>query len=143
MKLRVKDLDFDYQQVVVRRGKGQKDRLAFLPPSLEPSLRRQLSKARATWTEDLEAGYGALSNSSSPPLQPSEGCRYCRSVAFAAELAGSSFPRCQRCSLRRRCPVGTTIDSFFDTLRVLHGRRKAPLGSCRPSCSWCHLLVVS
>ena len=60
LRLRVKDLDFGYGQILVRDGKGKKDRRVMLPPSLERSLQRQLQKARALHAEDLEAGYGAV-----------------------------------------------------------------------------------
>ncbi|WP_263821226.1 integron integrase [Salinibacter sp.] len=59
--LRVKDLDFEYEQITVRQGKGKKDRRTLLPGILEVPLRRQLRKSKATWKEDLEAGYGKAS----------------------------------------------------------------------------------
>lgn len=46
LQLRVKDLDFDHQAIVVREGKGNKDRVVTLPQSLVPALRQQLA-ARA------------------------------------------------------------------------------------------------
>ncbi|MCS3643229.1 integron integrase [Salinibacter ruber] len=60
-RLRVKDLDFDYEQITVRQGKGKKDRRTLLPEMLAGSLRRQLRKSNATWKEDLDAGYGKAS----------------------------------------------------------------------------------
>lgn len=47
LQLRVKDLDFDHGTIIVREGKGSKDRALMLPESLAPSLREQLSRARA------------------------------------------------------------------------------------------------
>ncbi|EJU10508.1 tyrosine-type recombinase/integrase [Burkholderia glumae] len=41
MQLRVKDLDFDHGTIIVREGKGSKDRALMLPESLAPSLREQ------------------------------------------------------------------------------------------------------
>jgi integrase len=61
LRLRVKDLDFEYEQITVRQGKGKKDRRTLLPGMLEDALRRQLRKSNAIWQEDLEAGYGAAS----------------------------------------------------------------------------------
>jgi len=61
LRLRVKDLDFDYEQIVVRQGKGKKDRTTLLPTSLKGSLRRQLRKSRVVWEEDRAAGYGMAS----------------------------------------------------------------------------------
>lgn len=43
LRLRVKDLDFDYRQVIVRDGKGRKDRISVLPTSLIPRLRAHLA----------------------------------------------------------------------------------------------------
>jgi len=46
LNLRVKDVDFERKQIVVRGGKGAKDRVTMLPRSLEPALREQLERAR-------------------------------------------------------------------------------------------------
>jgi len=59
--LRVKDLDFGYEQITVRQGKGKKDRCTMLPASLKTPLRRQLRKSRTVWEEDQNAGYGTAS----------------------------------------------------------------------------------
>jgi integron integrase len=61
LRLRVKDLDFEYEQITVRQGKGKKDRRTLLPGILEAPLQRQLRKSKATWKEDLEAGCGRAS----------------------------------------------------------------------------------
>lgn len=61
LRLRVKDLDFDYEQILVRQGKGKKDRCTLLPTTLKTPLRRQLRKSRAVWEEDQEAGSGTAS----------------------------------------------------------------------------------
>lgn len=61
LRLRVKDLDFDYEQIVVRQGKGKKDRVTLFPASLKSPLRRQLRKSRTVWEEDRAAGYGTVS----------------------------------------------------------------------------------
>ncbi|GHL05908.1 class 1 integron integrase IntI1 [Escherichia coli] len=56
LQLRVKDLDFDHGTIIVREGKGSKDRALMLPESLAPSLREQLSRARAWWLKDRAEG---------------------------------------------------------------------------------------
>ncbi len=63
LQLRVKDLDFDHGTIIVREGKGSKDRALMLPESLAPSLREQLSRARAWWAllQRLAAVRGRLS----------------------------------------------------------------------------------
>jgi integron integrase len=52
LRLRVKDVDFDRRAVIVRQGKGAKDRVVMLPAALEAPLRGQLDAARALWEED-------------------------------------------------------------------------------------------
>ncbi len=61
LRLRVKDLDFEYEQITVRQGKGKKDRRTILPEPLTDALRRQLQKSNAIWREDREAGHGEVS----------------------------------------------------------------------------------
>lgn len=60
IRLRVKDLDFDQNHLVVRNGKGNKDRITLLPGSLLLPLRRQLRYAWSLHQNDLEMGYGSV-----------------------------------------------------------------------------------
>jgi integron integrase len=60
LSLRVKDIDFDRGQVVVRRGKGQKDRTTTLPRAVIEALRRHLAAARSLHETDLRAGLGRV-----------------------------------------------------------------------------------
>ena len=55
IRLRVKDIDFERQAVVVREGKGAKDRVVMLPATLVPALREQMARARVLWARDREA----------------------------------------------------------------------------------------
>jgi integron integrase len=55
LRLRVKDVDFDRRAIVVREGKGSKDRVVMLPAVLEDGLRAQLAYSRRLWLEDREA----------------------------------------------------------------------------------------
>ena len=52
LRLRVKDVDFDQRVLVVRDGKGGKDRVVMLPQSLDVALRSQLAQARMLWEHD-------------------------------------------------------------------------------------------
>ena len=52
LRLRVKDADFDRKVIVVREGKGGKDRVVMLPSALQPDLRSQLAASRALWAAD-------------------------------------------------------------------------------------------
>jgi integron integrase len=58
LRLRVKDIDFDYRTITVRDGKGEKDRIVPLPETVIPDLRRQIERVRLLHEEDLAAGYG-------------------------------------------------------------------------------------
>jgi integron integrase len=60
VRLRVKDLDFGYGQIVVRDGKGEKDRRTVLPPPLAERLRHQVERARLLYEEDLRRGHGRV-----------------------------------------------------------------------------------
>ncbi len=53
IRLRVKDIDFDFNQILVRDGKGNKDRVTILPEMLKPSLKRQIDRVRALLKSDL------------------------------------------------------------------------------------------
>jgi len=61
IKLRVQDVDFGMNQIIVRNGKGEKDRVTMLPGSLVPALRDQLEKIRLVHEADIAAGYGEVS----------------------------------------------------------------------------------
>ena len=62
LRLRVKDLDFGCNQVTVRGGKGQKDRITMLPLSAREPLRRHLETVRLQHQQDLarDAGWVEL-----------------------------------------------------------------------------------
>ena len=60
LRLRVKDVDFGQRHVVVRDGKGGKDRTTLLPLRLVESLRDHLSRVRLVWDADRAAGLPAV-----------------------------------------------------------------------------------
>ena len=55
LQLRVKDLCLDRKIIIVREGKGAKDRVVMLPHSLIPELRVQLQHSRSLWNSDRTA----------------------------------------------------------------------------------------
>lgn len=59
-RLRVKDLDFALRQIVVRDGKGAKDRFTILPQTLAAELRDHLQRAKRMHEQDLRRGLGAV-----------------------------------------------------------------------------------
>ena len=56
LRLRVKDVEFGRRVIIVREGKGGKDRVVMLPASLVEPLRQQLRDAYAVWQADRRAG---------------------------------------------------------------------------------------
>jgi integron integrase len=58
LRLRVKDVDLAYRQILVRDGKGRKDRVTMLPGKLVEPLRAHLERVRALHARDLRDGYG-------------------------------------------------------------------------------------
>ena len=56
-RLRIKDVRFDEQHIVVRDGKGEKDRITFLPEQAIPELKRQIEVAERLHHVDLEDGF--------------------------------------------------------------------------------------
>ena len=56
LRLRIKDIDFGYRQVVVRDGKGRKDRITVLPESLAPILKKHLERIRTLYDSDRAQG---------------------------------------------------------------------------------------
>jgi integron integrase len=57
-RLRVKDIDFAAHQIVVRSGKGDRDRVTLLPAAIVPALQRHVVWVRALHDRDLRAGAG-------------------------------------------------------------------------------------
>jgi len=58
LQLRVKDVDFSAHEILVRGGKGDKDRLTMLPVGVEERLRDHLEEVRALHANDLRGGGG-------------------------------------------------------------------------------------
>ena len=60
IRLRVKDVDFGYKQIMVRDGKGHKDRVTMLPEIVIEPLRRHLLKVKEIHLMDLKSGFGTV-----------------------------------------------------------------------------------
>jgi len=59
-RLRVKDIDFDRNQVIVRSGKGDKDRITMLPEAIKPLLINHLKKVKKLHEQDLKNNLGEV-----------------------------------------------------------------------------------
>jgi integron integrase len=60
LRLRIKDLDFDYQQILVRDGKGGKDRRTIMPSTLVGALKQHRDRVKALHDRDLRNGLGSV-----------------------------------------------------------------------------------
>jgi integrase len=82
LRLRIKDVDFVRQLIVVRDGKGGKERVVMLPRALDGPLRLQIKEARRVWLLDQESQQAAStcrtpsppSTSAPPKAGPGSGC---------------------------------------------------------------------
>jgi integron integrase len=60
LRLRIKDVDFERNQIIVHGGKGDKDRATMLPESLRTALAAHLERVKLIHAEDLGKGLGAV-----------------------------------------------------------------------------------
>jgi integron integrase len=60
VRLRVKDIEFEMNQIIVRDGKGKKDRVTVLPETVKKPLQYHLIKIKALHEKDLSEGYGEV-----------------------------------------------------------------------------------
>ena len=61
LRLRVKDIDFGNHQIIIRQGKGEKDRFTVLPDSVIEELRAHLLVVKAIHEKDIKEGFGETS----------------------------------------------------------------------------------
>ncbi len=60
LRLRVKDVDFEQNQITIRSGKGNKDRVTVLPKAAKNPLRDHLENVRHIHQKDLNEGCGEV-----------------------------------------------------------------------------------
>ena len=60
LQLRVKDIDFNYNQIFIRDSKGERDRTTMLPQKIVPALKNHLNKVEKMHQEDLKNGFGSV-----------------------------------------------------------------------------------
>jgi integron integrase len=60
LRLRVKDVDFAYNQITVRDGKGAQDRVTMLPRNLQEPLQQHLQAVKRLHERDLAEGFGSV-----------------------------------------------------------------------------------
>ena len=79
LRLRIKDVELERREIVVRNGKGSKDRVTMLPGALLRPLREQIDSVHRLHTRELDAGFGRVW------LPPALGRRYpdaCRELGW-------------------------------------------------------------
>ena len=60
IELRILDVDFERCEIIIRHGKGDKDRHVMLPQSLIPKLKEQIEKVKIIHSKDLTEGWGSV-----------------------------------------------------------------------------------
>ena len=60
LRLRIKDIDFDYRQITVRQGKGDKDRITVLPNNIRAALFKQVEMVTIFHQKDIEENIGPV-----------------------------------------------------------------------------------
>ena len=60
LRLRVKDIDFEYNHITIRDAKGHKDRRTMLPTALKEPLAQQLERVKVLHQKDLDEGFGLV-----------------------------------------------------------------------------------
>ena len=60
LALRILDVDFDMNEIIIRHGKGDKDRHVMLPQKLVPKIKEQIAAVKKIHQKDLEAGWGKV-----------------------------------------------------------------------------------
>ncbi len=125
LELRVKDIDFDQHQIVVRRGKGQKDRVTLLPAAVEERLRTHLREVKALHARDLAGGFGRVVLPTALDRKVSEGGHrlgLAVRVSCGADLSGPTIRAAVPLSSARVCrPTG----------RGRRGSQGGPCEACR------------
>ena len=86
MQLRIKDVDIERQQLTIRAGKGDKDRVTVLPMSLVPQLREQIEWCRGLYEIDRAAGaLGVALPNALERKMPRAGCEFAWFWLFPAD----------------------------------------------------------
>jgi integron integrase len=87
LRLRVKDVDFTLNQLVVREGKGDKDRRTVFPDALKGELRDHIEGVRAVHARDLADGFGEVFLPSALAVKyPAAGREWCWQYVFPSRV---------------------------------------------------------
>lgn len=112
LSLRIKDIDFDREQITVRQGKGNKDRVTVLPTCICRELHAQIAKVERQHQIDLANGYGGVY------LPPSIARKYPnaeKQTGWQYLFIGQNISKCPDTGKMRRHHVHKT--AFANALR--------------------------
>lgn len=99
LRLRVKDIDFEQRQIIVREGKGKKDRVTMLPAALVPALQQQLADRWDMHTVDMGRGRVDVEM---PDALERKYPRASQEWAWQWVFATAAYNRCHRTGAIRR-----------------------------------------
>ena len=75
LSLRILDLDFDRNEIIIRHGKGDKDRHVMIPQKLVPELKAHIEKVRQLHNQDLRDGWGSVTLPGALTGKYPDGCK--------------------------------------------------------------------
>jgi integrase len=122
LRLRVKDLDFAVREVMVRDGKGRRDRVTPLPEALVPRLREHLGRVKALHDADLAAGLRGRRAPDGSGAQVSE-----RGVRMGMAVGLPSASALRRSADRHGAPPSSTTMIYTHVLRLGGRGVRSPL----------------
>ncbi|MGQ0735083.1 MAG: tyrosine-type recombinase/integrase [Acidobacteriota bacterium] len=122
LELRVKDVDFDRQQIIVRQGKGQKDRATMLPAAARGALTEHLARVRRIPDADLARGFGRV-------VMPFELDRKCPTAASAQASFVHSWIRARVSVYPCRWVIWRGFRQWPSRVSMPWGARRLPLES--------------
>lgn len=99
LSLRIKDVDFDRSVLVVREGKGKRDRIVMLPGAAKDALDTQIARSRLVWAQDRAAHVEGVAL---PDALPRKFPRASESWTWHWVFPSSDLSRDPRTCLRRR-----------------------------------------
>jgi integrase len=156
LALRVKDLDFDRHQIIVRQGKGQKDRVTMLPAAAREGLIGHLADVRRLHERDLASGFGRVVlplhwNANSPTRRPTGDGNSCfRRDGFAAlhdldRRPGiiCTSPSCRRLLPKRRDWRASRNASARTRCAIRSRRVYLKMGTTFARCRTCSVIETS
>ncbi|HSW00403.1 MAG TPA: integron integrase [Sedimentisphaerales bacterium] len=150
LRLRVQDIDFTRNELLVRDGKGAKDRITMLPESVESPLREHLKRVKAIHERDLAEGWGrVLMPDALDRKYPNAPTDWRRQWVFPQENRGTGYEKGGLMPIRitRRAVRPSQIQPFHVQRLVTTGpgfpRRLMRARTENPASYVIHLIIVS